>query len=131
MHYALCIMNSEQERIGEENRMTREQVLAQVRETMPGEYTDERIMEMIGECDQRILRELLDGYIVPESGGELIAPGPYAGLYKWWALANVALMQQDIGAYNNHMQLFNSLWDEYGRMVSRSYKREHDSRYNI
>ena len=109
--------------------MTKEQVLAQVRETMPGEYTDERIMEMIGECDQRILRELLDGYIVPESGGELIAPGPYAGLYKWWALANVALMQQDIGAYNNHMQLFNSLWDEYGRMISRSYKREHNSRY--
>ena len=49
--------------------MTKEQVLAQVRETMPGEYTDERIMEMIGECDQRIYRELLDGYIVPETGG--------------------------------------------------------------
>jgi len=111
--------------------VTKDQVLAQVREVRPGEYSDERILTIIDECDQRIYRELLDGYIVPEYGGDLVAPAPYDGLYKWWALANIALMQQDISAYNNWMQLFNSLWDEYGRMISRSYGRERPSRYAV
>jgi len=111
--------------------MDRKQVLAQVREIAPGEYSDERVLALIDECDQRIYRELLDGYIVPEHGGDLAAPNPYDGLYKWWALANVALMQQDIAAYNNWMQMYNSLWDEYGRMVSRTYRREKPSRYMI
>ena len=111
--------------------MDRKEVLAQVRETAPGEYSDERVLAMIAECDQRIWRELLDGYIVPETGGDLAAPAPYDGLYKWWALANVALMQQDIAAYNNWMSMFNSLWDEYGRMISRTYRRERPSRYLI
>ena len=111
--------------------MTKEQVLAQVREVQPGEYSDERVLSIIDECDQRIFRELLDGYIVPEYGGDLAAPAPYDGLYKYWALANIALMQQDIGAYNNWMQMFNAMWDEYGRMVSRKYRREKPSVYRI
>ena len=111
--------------------MTRDQVLARVRETRPGEYSDERILAMISECDQRIYREILDGYVVPEAGAELIAPEPYDELYIWWALAHIALMQQDVGAYNNAMQLFNALWDEYGRMVSRKYRREKPSVYRI
>lgn len=111
--------------------MTRETILAQVREIAPGEYSDERVLSMIDECDQRIWRELLDGYIVRETGGDLAAPAPYDGLYKWWALANIALLQQDIAAYNNWMAMFNALWDEYGRMISRSYGRERPSRYLI
>lgn len=111
--------------------MTRDQVLAQVREISPGEYSDERVLDMIRECDQRILRELLDGYIVPETGGELTAPSPYDAIYKWWALANIALQQQDVAGYNNWMSMFNALWDEYGRMISRTYRREKQSRYHI
>lgn len=111
--------------------MTKDEVLAQVREVQPGEYSDERVLSMIDECDQRIYRELLDGYIVPEYGGELVAPAPYDALYKWWALANVSLLQQDVASYNNNMQMFNSLWDEYGRMVSRTYRREKQSKYMI
>ena len=111
--------------------MTKDEVLARVRETQPGEYSDERILLMIDQVDQKIYRELLDGYIVPESGGELIAPPPYDELYQWWALANISLMQQDTAGYNNHMAMFNALWDEYGRMVSRTYKREKQSRYLI
>jgi hypothetical protein len=109
--------------------MTHDEVLAQVRAVQPGEYTDEQAKRMIDDCDQRIYRELLDGYIVPETGGELVAPVPYDALYKWWTLANIALMQQDVASYNNWMQMFNSLWDEYGRMVSRTYKREKQSKY--
>jgi hypothetical protein len=109
--------------------MTKEQVLAQVREVQPGEYSDERVLDMIEECDDRIYRELLDGYIVPESGGELAAPPPYDSIYRFWVLAEIALLQQDIGGYNNYMAMFNSLWDEYGRMISRTYQRERPSRY--
>ena len=111
--------------------MTRDEILAQVRAIQPGEYTDEQVLSMIDECDQRIYREILEGYIVPEYGGDLVAPGPYDALYKWWCLANIALMQQDVAAYNNWMQMFNSLWDEYGRMVSRTYMRGRPSAYWI
>lgn len=104
--------------------MTKKDVLARVRETMPGEYADERIMQTVDELDQRILRELLDGYIVPESGGELVAPPPYDMMYVWWALADIALTQQDVNAYNNDIAMFNALWDEYGRMISRTYRRD-------
>lgn len=111
--------------------MTRNEVLARVRETQPGEYTDERILTMIDQVDQKIYRELLEGYIVPESGGELIAPPPYDELYQWWVLAGVCLLQGDTNGYNNHMAMFNGLWDEYGRMISRTYRREKPSRYMI
>lgn len=111
--------------------MTVKDVLAQVRETAPGEYSDQRVMDLVRELDQRVWRELLDGYIVEEHGDELIVPTPYDAMYKWWALGNVALLQQDIGAYNNYIQMFNGVWDEYGRMVSSTYRREKDSRYRI
>lgn len=111
--------------------MTKKEVLAKVREIAPGEYSDERVLDLIEECNQRIWREMLDGYVVEETGGELAAPPPYDSLYLWWALANVALLQQDIGAYNNHMQMFNSQWMEYGRMISRTYSRERVNTYRI
>jgi hypothetical protein len=111
--------------------MTKSEVLAQVREIQPGEYSDQRLLDMIDECDQRVLREVLDGYLIPQSGGELVVPPPYDGLYKWWVLANICLLQQDVAGYNNFMQLFNALWEEYGRMVSRTYRRERPSVYRL
>lgn len=111
--------------------MTKNEVLARIREIQPGEYTDERLLQLVDECDQRIFRELLDGYIVKESQGELVAPPPYDEIYMWYALARIYLMQQDIGGYNNAMAMFNSIWDEYGRMISRTYDREKISRYRI
>lgn len=111
--------------------MTKDEVLALVRETQPGEFSDERILQIVDQLDQKIYRELLDGYIVEEYGGDLVAPAPYDGLYLYWALANISLMQQDTAGYNNHMAMFNALWDEYGRMVSRTYRREKSSRYLI
>jgi len=104
--------------------MTKHDVLGKVREAAPGEYTDERVVQSIEELEQRILRELLDGYIIPESGGELTAPPPYDMMYQWWALANIALTQQDLNAYNNYIAMFNALWDEYARMISRTYRRD-------
>lgn len=111
--------------------MTRNEVLAQIREIQPGEYSDARLLQLVDECDQKIYRELLDGYLIRESQGELVAPPPYDKLYVWYALSQIYLMQQDIGGYNNAMMYFNAMWDEYGRMISRTYDREKPSRYNI
>jgi len=99
-------------------------VLAQVREVQPGEYTDERVRDWIETVNQRVLRELADGYILPEMGGELVAPAPYDQLYLWWVMAQIALTQENIASYNNFIAMYNALWDEYGRMISRTYERE-------
>lgn len=101
--------------------MTYDDVLAQVREAAPGEYTDERVHDWIDSVNQRILKELLDVYIVNETGGELVAPAPYDQLYLWWVMANIALTQDNVASYNNYIAMFNALWDEYGRHISRTY----------
>ena len=103
--------------------MTKHDLLAQVRQTAPGEYTDERVMELAENCNQRMLKEILGGYIVPETDEELVAPPPYDQIYYWWVMANIALDQRNVNAYNNYMTMYNTLWDEYGRMISRTYLR--------
>ena len=109
--------------------MTRNEALAEVREMRPNEYQDELLLKWLDELEERIYRELLDGYIVPEMGEDLIAPDPYSGMYRWWLVANIDLANGEMDRYNNYLSLFNSLWDEYGRMISRRYRREKPARY--
>lgn len=104
--------------------MTKHDVLAAVRQTQPGEYTDEWVLDQISTCEQRLLKELLDGYTVPEVGGELVAPAPYDQIYYWWVMANIALSHKDTAGYNNFTTMYNALYDEYGRAVSRQYNRD-------
>lgn len=111
--------------------MTREDVLAQVREVRPNEYQEEWALALIDEMEQRILRELLDGYIIPETGAGLIAVSPYDRMYADYIIARIDLANGEYDRYNNQMVMFNSRWEEYGRYISRHYRREHPSRYRI
>ena len=111
--------------------MTREDVLARVREIRPNEYTDEWALGMVDELEQRILRELMDGYIIPEAGDGLVAVSPYDGLYADWVIAQIDLANGEYDRYNNQMAMFNSRWEEYARSISRNYRRERPSIYRI
>lgn len=103
--------------------MTKDALLALVRQAAPGEYEDSRVLDLAENCNQRMLKEILDEYVVPETDDELVAPPPYDQIYYWWVMANIALDQKNINAYNNFMTMYNTLWDEYGRMISRNYER--------
>ena len=111
--------------------MTRQDVLARVRETRPNEYQDEWALGLIDELEQRILRELMNGYLMPEAGEDLVAVPPYDGLYVDWIITNIDLANGEYDRYNNDLVMFNNKWDEYARYISRNYRREQPSGYRI
>lgn len=111
--------------------MTRQDVLARVREIRPNEFQDDWALGLIDELDQRILRELLEGYLIPETGEGLVAMPPYDGLYADWIVMQIDLANGEYDRYNNDLVLFNSRWEEYGRYISRNYRRERPSVYRI
>ncbi len=103
--------------------MTRADILAEVREIRPNEYQDEWALRHVDELKQRILRELMDGYIIPDEGGELLTPSPYHNVYTYWLLAQIDLAQSEYDRYNNDLQLFNATWDELGKHISRTFRK--------
>ena len=117
--------------------MKREDILAEVREIRPNEYQDEWALKQVDELTQRIRRELMAGYELPEDGllqtgysylpyeeSDLITPSPYHKVYVYWLLVQIDLANSDYDRYNNDLQMFNAAWEEYARYVSRNYKRE-------
>jgi hypothetical protein len=111
--------------------MRRQDVLARVREIRPNEYQDEWALGLIDELEQRILRELMTGYLLPEAGEDLVAVPPYDGLYVDWIVAQIDLANGEYDRYNNDLMLFNARWDEYARYISRSYEREKRDVYRV
>jgi predicted thioredoxin/glutaredoxin len=105
--------------------MKRTDILAEVREIRPNEYQDEWALKQVDDLKQRILRELMDGYIIPDEGGELLTPSPYHNVYTYWLLAQIDLAQAEYDRYNNDLQLFNAAWEELSRHISRSFKKDH------
>ena len=104
--------------------MKREDILAEVREIRPNEYQDEWALKQVDELRQRILRELMAGYIIPDEGGELMTPSPYHKVYVYWVLAQIDLANSEYDRYNNDLQLFNAAWQELANHVSRTMRRE-------
>lgn len=104
--------------------MKREDILAEVREIRPNEYQDEWALKQVDELRQRILRELMAGYIIPDEGGELMTPSPYHKVYVYWVLAQIDLANSEYDRYNNDMLLFNAAWQEFANHVSRTMRRE-------
>lgn len=113
--------------------MTREEVLAQVREMRPGAYQDELLLSWLDEIEERIKHEVLAGYEqddLPE-GGELLAPSPYCALYRWWLICQIDLSNAETDRYNADYTTFFPLWTEYEHYVSRTHKRTVKSDYKI
>lgn len=116
--------------------MTREDILAEVREIRPNEYQDDWALKQVDELHDRIERELMAGYETPWDGvlqagysylpyedGELTTPSPYHKVYVYWVLAQIDLANSEYDRYNNDLALFNAAWQEYANYVSRNYHR--------
>ena len=113
--------------------MTREGVLAQVREIRPGAYQDGLLLAWLDEIEARIKSEVLAGYEqqdVPEEG-ELTAPSPYDALYRWWLVCQIDLSNAETERYNADYSTFFPLWTEYAHYVSRTHRRTVQRDYNI
>jgi hypothetical protein len=104
--------------------MKKTDILAELREIRPIEFQDEWVLKQIEELRQRILRELLPGYQVPDQGGELLTPSPYHRVYTYWVMVQIDLANSEYDRYNNDLMLFNAAWDELGKMISRTYKKD-------
>ena len=111
--------------------MTREDILAEVRETRPKEYQDAWALKQVDELHQRVLRELMAGYIIPAEGGELLAPSPYHKAYVYWVMAQIDLANSEYDRYNNDLALFNAAWQEYANYISRTYKKSRQKGFKI
>lgn len=120
--------------------MTREDVLAEIRETRPNEYADDWLIRLVDELEQRILTELMAGYIVPAREAQvtpdgirraLVANAPYSRIYYYWLLVHIDQANGEYDRYNNDLQLFNAAWDEYAKHISRTFRRERESVYRV
>ena len=124
--------------------MTREDILAEVRETRPNEYQDEWALKQVDELKDRIMHELMAGYEQPWDGvlqagyeylpyedGELITPSPYHKIYVYWVMAQIDLANSEYDRYNNDLMLFNAAWQEYANYVSRTYHRTRYTGFKI
>lgn len=112
--------------------MTAKDVLAQVREARPTGLSDDTILRFIERLDGKVKEELLNGYVYkPAKAGELLARPPYDEIYLYYAIAQIDLTEAEYEQYNNDMVMFQNLYGEYGRMISRTHKRLTDNHYNL
>ena len=111
--------------------MNREDILAEIREIRPNEYQDEWVLKQIDELRQRILRELMEGYIIPDEGGELMTPSPYHKVYTYWVLTQIDLANSEYDRYNNDMAMFTVTWNELANHISRTFRRERQRGYRV
>lgn len=111
--------------------MTREDILAEVREIRPNEYQDEWALKQVDELHQRVLRELMANYIIPAEGGELQAPSPYHNVYVYWVMAQIDLANSEYDRYNNDLALFNAAWQEFANHISRTFGKPRQRGFKI
>lgn len=51
---------------------------------------------------------------------ELVAPEPWDELYVHWLIAQMALNNKEYAAYNMHIQLYDTLYEDFSKWYTRS-----------
>ncbi len=107
------------------------EIINEVKELYPSEYSDTQFKKWLGEAEDVILR-FLDGYQsesvelrqISDLNEEAVAPPPYDRMYIDFIMAHIALHQHDDESYSRYMGVFNSRYRDFTKW----YIRKHSSR---
>ena len=114
--------------------MTAGELLAQVDELRPNQYSAEQKLRWLRRLDGQIAAELLDTHLPPAEGeaaaawpppdygadSQLLAPFPYGeGLYIAWLFCQIDLHNGEIGKYNQSVLLLSAAWRELADWLNR------------
>ena len=114
--------------------MTALEVLTRVDSRLHNVFTQEEKLHWLDGLEQLVYGLL--GRCGVESQPEplkpetvLSIPEPYSRAYDYWLEAQIHYANQEYLKYNNAMQLFQSLWQEYANFLRRSHPGEGRRRF--
>lgn len=124
--------------------MTLGALFTEVDEVKPSQYDDAYKLRWLNEVEGRIVKELLETRM-PDVGmegfefhsyteetpldTELIAKEPYAILYKYYLMAQIDLINEEIDRYHNSAVLFNQAYQDFSDYWCRTHKTKYPTRY--
>ncbi len=105
------------------------EAIEKVKERKPNAYEDHTLLDWLNEIEARVQRELLDTapegvytYSIEEDmERELLLPKPYDVLYLHYVIAMIEFNQQEYEAYNNTVELANSMFLEAQKYYNQVY----------
>lgn len=102
--------------------MTVSEAIAWVDDKKPNGYAREDKESWLREVEA-MARELYGRYReAPELPEEALSlPAPYDRAYLRYLEAQIDYVNGEYGRYNNAMELFNTLWQEYARLYCRTH----------
>lgn len=111
------------------------ELLKQVREEAGTQFSDDKLLYWINNCESMILSEVYDKkdsdifmYNQESLNDELVVKPPHDDLYAEWIFARINYTNEEFTSYENHMARFNSLYDEYKALYRR---KNQDTEYNV
>ena len=117
-------------------------VIADVKLTNRGKYTDETIVHWINECEEKIFNDVIlthfgeddiieshtddDGHFVlygiDDTDKEMIVPSMYSSVYKNYVDSQIYYTNSEMQKYNNATTKFNASFRDYNAWYNRTHK---------
>ena len=110
-------------------QMTAGQVLAQVDDLLPNSYPGEQKRRWLRQAEGFVLEEVVrvheggQGAVLPgelTDAAELLAPAPYAGLYRHYVEAQIHYANGETARYNSAGSLWNNAFLTYRDYCART-----------
>lgn len=112
---------------------TAQEVVAQVDQLCPNQYSQEQKLSWLGELEGRIC---LDVHLMQEQQleqvwqnwpGRLTVGWPHSDVYQHWLLAKLHQADGELELYQNRMESFNTSYQTYVNWYIRTYDPAHTS----
>ena len=115
-----------------EEKMKVGQVISDVDELKPNQYSDNTKIQWINDIEKKVYREIIanrEGYSgeEPEYSIEdyekiMLVPDGYAVLYSYYLMAMIDYHNAEINRYNNSMIMFNQAYSDFAGYYYSSHR---------
>lgn len=107
--------------------MTYGDLVKEIQEIYPSEYTAEEMTEWAREVDADVIRNI-EKRNAPTGRGSaedaVLIPEPYDVMYRLYIMAQIAFFQRDFTAYGTYAGLYAEKFGEYAAWWQRTYGSE-------
>ena len=111
------------------NKITVGEMIAETRALNRGEYTDAVLMGWLSEVDARLYEEVVRIHIdagdwtpYADPSAVLLAPAPYAALYRQYLDARIYQTNGESTRYNDAVSRFNAALRDYTNWYNRTHR---------
>lgn len=113
-----------------------DELLANVQEMKPNQYSDQILIGWISSLEGKIVKEVFEtheqeepivfhGYTEADMDVELLVEESYTDLYKYYLHAMIDYSNGETDRYENSMIMFNNTYAEYKAWYNRTHKPLH------